>query len=140
MTSSRRSASGLKELLVISMSEGNYWFRRLQKDATRMSPHIRFKRIKYGFYRIYLKQAYIGECSKDMPEFGYDIQEKNWNFEDRSFATEYEDLMDQTAKLKNFREGYWESVNRLQTKIYMFKHNKEFYDTALRGYSQMRIK
>lgn len=120
--------------------EGSYWFRRLVKETKQMSSYIRFKRIKYGFYRIYLKAAYIGECSKDMTEWGYDVQEKNWNLEDRSFALDHEDLIDQTARLKNFREGYWETKKRLITRLYMFRHSPEFYKTALNGYKQMRIK
>lgn len=120
--------------------EGSYYFRRLLKDAAKISPYIRFKRIKYGFYRIYYKAAYIGECSKDMNQKGHDIEEKNWNLEDAKYYDEYHDLMDQTAKLKNFREGYWETLDRLKTRIFMFKHNKEFYEQARQGYAQLRVK
>ncbi len=120
--------------------EGSNWFRRLQKEAKKISPHLRFKRIKYGFYRIYLKNAYIGECSKDMCQKGYDVNEKNFHLEDSKYFQEFEDTIDSTARLKNFREGYWETLDRLKTRVYMFKHDKEFYKNALRGYSQMRIK
>ncbi len=120
--------------------EGSYYFRRLVKEAKKISPHIKFKRIKYGFYRIYLKGAYIGECSKDMTQMGYDIEHKNWNYEDRRYMQEYEDTIDSTARIKNFREGYWQTLDRLKTRVFMFKHDKEFYKQALRGYSQMRIK
>ncbi len=122
------------------MNEGSYYFRRLVNDARKISPHIRFRRIKYGFYRIYLKGAYIGECSKDMPQVGHDINEKNWNLEDSKYYQEFEDTIDSTKRLKNFKEGYWETLDRLRTRVYMFKHNKEFYKEALRGYSQLRIK
>ena len=120
--------------------QGSYWFNRLQKDAKKISKYLRFKRIKYGFYRIYYKDAYIGECSKDMTQVGYDVEEKNWNYEDKSFALDHEDLIDQTAKLKNFREGYWNTLDMLRTRVYMFRHNKEMYKNALQGYKQMRIK
>lgn len=122
------------------MTDGSYWFRRLVNDAKTISPHIKFRRIKYGFYRIYLKQAYIGECSKDMCQLGREVYEKNFYLEDQRYHQEYEENIDSTARLKNFREGYWETLDRLKTRVYMFKHNKEFYKNALRGYSQMRIK
>jgi hypothetical protein len=122
------------------MSKGTRWFRRLRKECEKISPLLRFKRIKYGFYRIYYQQAYIGECSKDMTEIGYDIEEKNYHFEDNSYRQEYEDLMETTARVKNFREGYWDNLDRIRTRVYMFKSNKEFYDNAINGYKQMRIK
>lgn len=120
--------------------EGSYWFRRLVKEAKKISPHIRFKRIKYGFYRIYLRAAYIGECHKDMPLEGHDVLEKNYHLEDQRYQQEYESTIDSTARLKNFKEGYHQTLDRLRTRVYMFKHNREFYKNALRGYSQMRVK
>lgn len=120
--------------------EGSYYFKRIIEEARKISPHIRFKRIKYGFYRIYYKSAYIGECSKDMTQIGYDIEAKNYHFEDKRYFQEYEDTIDSTARLKNFREGYWQTLDRLRTRIYMFRHDKEFYERALKGYSQMRVK
>lgn len=119
---------------------GSSYFKRLVKDASKISPYIRFKAIKHGFYRIYYKSAYIGECSKDMTAHGYDIEEKNWNLEDLKYYDEYHDLMDQTARLKNFREGYFETLDRLRTRVYMFKHNKEFFERARQGYAELRIK
>lgn len=122
------------------MIEGSYYFRRIVRDAKQISSYIRFKRIKYGFYRIYYKSAYIGECSKDMPAFGYDIEEKNWNLEDAKYYDEFHDSIDQTNKLKNFREGYFETLDKLRTRVFMFRHNKEFYKQAIQGYKQVRVK
>jgi hypothetical protein len=120
--------------------EGSYWFRRLVEDSKKISCYIRFKRIKYGFYRIYYKQAYIGECSKDMFQEGYDIEEKNWNLEDKTWALQNHDLIEQTARLKNFKEGYWQTLDMLRTRIYMFRKDREFYKQSLQAYSQVRIK
>lgn len=120
--------------------EGNFWFNRLLKEAKKISPHLRFKRIKYGFYRIYLKDAYIGECSKDMSEKGYDIEEKNYHMEDTQYRQQFEDNIDSTARLKNFKEGYWETLDKLKTRVFLFKHNPEFHKNATQGYKTMRIK
>lgn len=122
------------------MNSGSRYFRRIVNEAKKISPHIRFKRIKHGFYRIYFRNAYIGECSKDMNLIGHDIEEKNWNMEDFSYYRQMDDLADQTARLKNFREGYVETLDMLRTRTYMVKHNKEFYERARQGYSQLRIK
>ena len=119
---------------------GSRWFRRLVREAKRMSPHIRFKRIKYGFYRIYYRQAYVVECFKNMPEMGYDINEKNFHFERYQHYQDYHDNTDSTMRVKNFVEGYHETKNRLRTRLFQMNHSKEFYETARRGYSQMRIK
>jgi hypothetical protein len=116
------------------------WFRRLEADCKLMSPHIRFKQIKHGFYRIYYKSAYIGECYGMMPEHGYDIYEKALGFEDYSYYQKYHDTADSTLKIKNFVEGYWETFNKIRTRLFMFRHNREAYDRARQGYSQLRIK
>ena len=120
--------------------QGTLWFRRLVGEAKRISPYINFKQIRNGFFRIYYKQAYIGECYSRMPQFGYDIAERAQGLEDYSFFQQHHDTTDSTLRMKNFVEGYWETVKRLRTKVFMFRHNREFYETARRGYSQMRIK
>lgn len=71
---------------------------------------------------------------------GHDIEEKNWNMEDFSYWRTHGDVADQSAKLKNFREGYTETLNLLRTRTFMIKHDKEFYERARAGYSQLRIK
>jgi hypothetical protein len=105
-----------------------------------MSPHIRFQPIKHGFYRIYFRNAYIGECFKDMPEMGYEIFERSFQFDDYSHYQEFHDNVDTTLRVKNFVEGYWETKKRLRMKLYNIHMDKEFYATALKGYSQARIK
>ncbi len=122
------------------MIEGSYWFRRVVKEAKRLSTHIRFKRIKGGFYRIYYRHAYIGECHKNMPEHGYDIYERGIGFENYEYYQQYHDNADSSLRIKNFVEGYWETKRRLKFKLYQFYHDPEFYKQALQGYSQMRVK
>ena len=70
---------------------GSFWFRRILKDFKRISSHIHVKRIKYGFFRIYYERAYIGECYKEMPQFGHDIYEKNIHFENKKYYEKLED-------------------------------------------------
>ena len=122
------------------MSEGSYYFKRLVKEAKKISPHIRFKRIKFGFYRIYYKSAYIGECSKDMPLLHHEIYEKDYRLDSKQDYMEYHDTIESTGRLKNFKEGYADSIDKLRTRIYMFRHDREFYKSAIDGYKQIRIK
>lgn len=120
--------------------EGSRWFRRLKKECKKISPYIRFKRIRLGFYRIYWKQAYIHEVYKDMPEIGYDIEAYNPRLEDKSYLEEREDNIDMIRNIKNYVEGYRDSIERIKTKSYLMKHNKEFHDSAVRAYSQVVVK
>lgn len=120
--------------------EGNRWFRRLVRECRRISPYIRFRRIKFGFYRIYWKDAYIHECSKDMPAIGYDIEEYNPRIDNQSYFEEFEDNAEMVQKIKNYREGYYDSIDRIKTRVYMFKNNEEMYRTAKNAYKQMYVK
>lgn len=123
---------------------GNYWFRRLVRDCQRVSPHIKFKRIKYGYVRIYWSgggnNAYLAECSKDLPPKGYDIYEKDINLSDRKYYEEFEDQIEYSKKIKNFKEGYWDTLDSLKRRIYLMRHSKEHYKTAVEAYKQVRIK
>lgn len=124
--------------------KGSIWFRRFVRDVEALSPHLRFKRIKFGFYRIYWvgggEAAYIGECYKEMPEYGYDIEEKNYQLESKKYYEEYEDNPELIRKIKNFVEGYRDNIEHIRTRVYMLKNNKEFRETAVNGYKQMKVK
>jgi len=126
------------------INEGNYWFKRFQKDCKKISPAIHFKRIKYGYYRIYWmghgENAYLGECTKEMPIIGYDIYENDIRLESQKYFEEYEDQIELTKKIKNFVDGYYELLKNIKTRVYMMKHNKEFYKTVVDGYKQMRVR
>lgn len=105
-----------------------------------MSRHIRIKRVKLGFYRIYWKQAYLHEVYKEMPLIGYDMDDLDPRYESLKYYEEMEDSEEITRKIKNYVEGYLDSIERIRTKVYMMKHNKEFNDNATRAYSQMIVK
>jgi len=121
-------------------NEGSLWFRRLLKDCKRISPHIRIKRIKYGFFRIYWKDAYLHEIYKEMPQFGHDIYENDMRLESKKLYEEYEDRAELTRKIKNYVEGYWDSLDRIRTRAWMMRSNKEFNKTATDGYRHMVVK
>lgn len=133
---------GLLDKMIID--KGTRWFQRFKKEAEAMSPHIRFKRIKFGFYRIYWigdgVSAYLTECSKDMTEVGYDIEEKNYQLESKNYYEEMEDNAELIQKIKNFKEGYWDSIDRLKTNVYMMKNNKDHRKEQQAAYQQMKIK
>lgn len=125
--------------------KGTKWFRRFVKEVSAMSPHIRFKRIKFGFYRVFWigdggVSAYIGECSKDMPQFGYDIEEKNAQLDSQKYYEEYEDNAELIQKIKNFKEGYWDNIDHIKTRVYMLKNDSEFRKEAQGAYNQLYVK
>lgn len=122
------------------MTEGSKWFRRFYRECKKQYPRLRFKKAKLGFYRIYYKQAYIHEVYKEMPQHGYDMDDLDPRFEDKKYFEEQEDADELTRKIKNFVEGYHESIDRIRTRMYMMRHDKEFYENSQKAYQQMTIK
>lgn len=122
------------------MIEGSRWFRRFVRDCKHISKHIRIKRIKYGFYRIYWKEAYLYEVYKEMPIKGYDIEDLDPRLENRSYFEEYEDRAELTRKIKNFVEGYYDALDVIKTRVYMLRHNKEFNERTHNAYKTMYVK
>lgn len=121
-------------------TEGTIWFKRLIKDLKKISPHIRVVRLKMGFYRIYWQNSYIHEVYKEMPQKGYDIFEEDIRIGDRKYYQEYEDNIELTRKIKNFVEGYYDSLETIKTRVYLLKNNQEFAESAARAYQQMVIR
>jgi len=126
------------------MLEGSRWFRRFYKECRKLSKHIYFKRIKYGFYRLYWtgggQPAYIHEVYKEMPYRGYDINDKDIRLQSFKYYQEYEDSAELTRNIKNFVEGYVDSMGTLRKRVYMLKNDKEFYKNAVDAYKQVRVK
>lgn len=120
------------------------YFKRFKKECGKISSHIKFKRIKYGFYRLYWvnggEPAYLYEVYDNMPYHGYDIEHKNFRLEDRKYYEEHEDNVDLIRKVKNFVEGYYESIDKIKTRVYLFKNNKEFRDRATKAYRTIRVR
>lgn len=122
------------------MTEGSRWFRRLYREAKKIDPNFRFKRIKFGFYRIYYRDAYIHEVYKEMPYKGYDLDDLDPRFESQKYYEEYEDSGEITRKVKNYVEGYVDSIDRIRTRAYMMRNDKEFNDNATKAYREMVVK
>jgi len=120
--------------------KGSRWFRRLIRDCKRISPHIRFVRVKYGFYRIYWKRSYVHEVYSEMPQMGYDFIDLDPRFENKKYYEEYEDHGELTRKIKNYVEGYWDSIDRIRTRVYLLKNNKEFNEQASKAYQEFVVK
>jgi hypothetical protein len=109
-----------------------------------MSQHFLFVPINYGWYRIYWtgggEPAYIHEVWKWMPYKGYDIEEKDMELVSQRYYEEYEDRLEVSRKVKNFVEGYWDSLDRLKTRTYMLKNDKAFREEATKAYRQVKVK
>jgi hypothetical protein len=124
--------------------EGSVWYKRLKKEAEQLSPHIRFIPIKLGFVRIYWDKggtpAYIHEVYRWMPAKGYDIDENDPRFESLRYYEEYEESAMMTLKLKNFVEGYYDSIAAIRKRVYNLKNCKEAYKTYTDAYKEVRVK
>lgn len=126
------------------MLEGSYWFKRFVEECGKISSHIKFKRIKHGFYRMYWQDsaqpAYLHECYKWMPRVGYDIEERDPRYENFKFYEEYEDQAELTMKVKNYVEGFFDSLDTIRKRVYMLRNDKEFRQNAINAYKEMRVK
>ena len=75
------------------INEGSYWFKRFAKEVMDTYDDIEFRRIKHGFYRIYWTgsgyPAYVGECYKEMPRLGYEINELDANLVSKKYYEEF---------------------------------------------------
>lgn len=116
------------------------WFKRLIKELPAISSQIRIKRIKLGFHRIYFKHFYIHEVFEEMPETGFMIDDYDPRLESQSYYEEYEDNVELIRKIKNYIEGYRDSIKTIKTRIYMLRNNNEFYKRSEGAYRQMIIK
>ena len=131
---------GSRHVGQLGINCGSYWFKRFYRDCKRIDHNIRFKRIKHGFYRIYWRQAYLHECHKEMPFIGYTFEDYDPRFESKSYYEEYEDNADLTMKIKNFREGYYDALDRIRTRCYLMRNNNEFNMRTSNIYKQIKIK
>lgn len=120
--------------------EGSRWFRRLVKDLHKIDPYLRLRRIKFGFYRIFWKNVYIHEVYKECPLIGYDIEEDDYRMENQKYFEEYEDNAELVRKIKNYKEGYWDALDRIKTRVYMMRHDKEFNETASKRFQTFTVK
>lgn len=109
-----------------------------------MSPHFHFRPINYGYYRIYWtgggEPAYIHEVYKWMPYSEYQIEFKDPNVISQRYYEEYEDQLEVTRKIKNYVEGYVDSLDTMRKRFFQLKNDKEFRKTAVDAYKTVRLK
>lgn len=122
------------------MEKGTYWFKRFRRECEAFSPHVRFREIKLGFFRIYYKGFYIGEAYKEMPPRGYDKIEEDPRLENQKYYEEYEDNTKLIRTIKNFVEGYYDAKDSFITRMYMLRNDNEFYKVSRDMYRQVIIK
>ncbi len=115
----------LEEQLDINMTSS--YFKRFKRECEKLSKHIKFKRIKHGFYRIYYKNLYIHECSSNMPCVAVELDEENpMVYESKQFYEEYEDNIDMIKRFKNYIEGYYDAIDVVRRRVWMRRHDDEF--------------
>lgn len=105
-----------------------------------MSKDFTIKHAKYGFYRIYWRGAYIHEIYAEMPYLGHDVEQEDPQNENQKYYEEYEDTNEITRKIKNYVEGYWDSYDRIKTRLYLLKNDEEFRNNAQKAYRHMTVK
>ncbi len=75
-----------------------------------------------------------------MPMKGYDIEEKDLRFSSKQYYEQYEDRAELTLKIKNFVEGYYDSMDTLKKRVLLLRNNKEFLQNAERAYQNVVVK
>jgi hypothetical protein len=129
---------------ILDKKIGTYWFRKFVQECKKLSPHLHFRKIKYGFYRIYWVggdgSAYIGEAFKEMPQFGYELEDYDMRNDEKKYRQEYEDQGELPRKIKNFVEGYHENLDHIKTRVYMMRNDAEFRKNAYQAYKGFVVK
>lgn len=118
----------------------SFWFKRFKKEAESLSPHLRFIPLKLGFWRIYWKDHYITECYEEMGFMGYDLTTYDPRIESQSYYEEYELHNELVRRVKNYVEGYYDSITNLKTRLYMLLHDKEFFERSQNVYKNVVVK
>ena len=126
------------------IKEGSIWFQRAVKDIQKMSSHFEFVPINYGWYRIYWtgggEPAYVHELWKWMPYKGYINEDKDINLISKKYYEEYEDQLEVSRKVKNYVEGYFDTLDIMRTRNWMFRNDKAFRKEATQAYRKVVVK
>lgn len=117
-----------------------YWFKRFKKEVEEMDAHFRFKYLKMGFWRIYWKDHYIGECYENMPQIGYDFEDYDPRLDSLEYFEEWEDHVSMVKTIKNYVEGYRDSIQNIKRRRYMVRNDDEYHQRSNNVYSQVVIK
>ena len=120
--------------------QGSYWFKRLMEDIKSIDPYLRVVRAKMGFYRIYWKQSYVHEIYSECPMIGYDFEIEDPSLESQKYYDELEDCKENTRKLKKYKEGYFDSLDHIKTRVWMLRHDKEFNENAAKRWQEAVVR
>lgn len=71
---------------------------------------------------------------------GYDLDDLDPRFENQKYYEEYEDNAELTRNIKNFVEGYYDSLDTIRTRNYMMKTSPEYNERATNAYKQMVVR
>lgn len=118
----------------------SFWFKRFKREAEAIDPHIRFKRVKLGFWRLYWKDSYLHEVFEEMPECGYDYEGYDPRIENQSYFEEFEDNAELIRKIKNYIEGYRDAMEHIKVRVFQHRHDHEFNENARKAYQQFVVK
>lgn len=108
------------------MSYESKWAKRLKEDCKKLSKHIRFKRIKDGFTRVYYDRYYVHEFNDNLPMHGYDFEIVNPRLDNKEFYEEYEDNIEAIRTVKNYVEGYFDAKKVIEIRTYMHRHDEDY--------------
>lgn len=75
-----------------------------------------------------------------MPARGYDLELVDPRFESQKYYEEYEDKAELTRLLKNYVEGYYDSIKKIRARVQAMKQDKEAYKYARQAYKNIKIK
>ena len=75
-----------------------------------------------------------------MPYKGYSWYTDNIYKDSQKLMQEYEQDGEIQRKVKNFVEGYAEASKAIKLRMYQFKNNDEYYQTAKDMYKQVVVK
>lgn len=116
------------------------WFKRLKKEVEELSPHFVFRHIKWGFWRIYWKDHYFHEVFEEMPSNGYSFEAYDPRLEEQSYYEEFEDQPEFVRRIKNFVEGYYDSIGTIRRRFYQLRNDREFFERSHNAYKQAVVK
>lgn len=105
-----------------------------------MSKHIKVRRIRHGFFRIYFKEAYVHEVYKELPYKGYVWYTESPYKDSLKLSLAWEQDGEIQRKVKNYVEGYSEALKAIKLRVYQFKNNEEHYRLAKDMYKHVVIK
>ena len=80
------------------------------------------------------------ECYDSMPAMWRDIENYDPRLESQKYYEEYEDHVKMVRTIKNFMEGYYDSIQKLKRCFWLLRHNEDFWKSSGNIYNQAVVK